>query len=181
MKATGIVRHIDELGRIVIPKEIRRTMRIRESDPLEIFTDNEGSIIFRKYSPVADLKDVAAGLVQSISTVTGLSSFVSDCERVIADAGALRRQLHDKPLSKDLIDCIQRNKPLDENGLEGQRIALLADSSRPFAYQCVYPITWNGNPIGAVGVVSDDEMATSEATGQILKTASIFLAKQLLD
>ena len=60
MKATGIVRRIDDLGRVVIPKEIRRTMRIREGDPLEIFTNSEGEVIFKKYSPVGDISELAA-------------------------------------------------------------------------------------------------------------------------
>ena len=59
MRATGIVRRIDDLGRVVIPKEIRRTMRIREGDPLEIFTDRDGSVILRKYSPIGEIGEFA--------------------------------------------------------------------------------------------------------------------------
>ena len=71
MKATGIVRRIDDLGRIVVPKEIRRTLRIREGDPLEIFTDREGEIILKKYSPIGELSQFAGEYAESLAHTTG--------------------------------------------------------------------------------------------------------------
>ena len=99
MKATGIVRRIDDLGRVVIPKEIRRTMRIREGDPLEIFTDREGGVIFKKYSQMGDISDFAGQLCDTISRVAGLPAVITDRDSCIAVAGVPRRELLDKPVS----------------------------------------------------------------------------------
>ena len=102
MKATGIVRRIDDLGRVVIPKEIRRTMRIREGDPLEIYTEKDGEVIFKKYSPMGDLTDFAAQICDSIGKNTGHIAVVSDRDSIIAVAGAPRRELMDKRCSQEL-------------------------------------------------------------------------------
>ena len=91
MKATGIVRRIDDLGRVVIPKEIRRTLRIREGDPLEIYTEKDGGVIFRKYSPMGDLQDFAAQICESIGKNTGRIAAVADRDSIIALSGAPRR------------------------------------------------------------------------------------------
>ncbi len=91
MKATGIVRRIDDLGRVVIPKEIRRTLRIREGDPLEIYTEKDGGVIFRKYSPMGDLQDFASQICESIGKNTGRIAAVSDRDSIIALSGAPRR------------------------------------------------------------------------------------------
>ena len=93
MKATGIVRRVDDLGRIVIPKEIRRTLRIREGDPLEIYTEKDGGVIFRKYSPMGDLQEFAAQMCDSISSSTGKVSAVADRDSIIALAGVPRKEL----------------------------------------------------------------------------------------
>ena len=92
MKATGIVRRIDDLGRVVIPKEIRRTMRIREGDPLEIYTDREGGVIFKKYSQLGDVSDFATQLCDTISRVAGLPAVITDRDSVIAAGGVPRRE-----------------------------------------------------------------------------------------
>ena len=98
MKATGIVRRIDELGRVVIPKEIRRTLRIREGDPLEIFTDREGEVILKKYSPIGELGDFAKEYAESLHLALGHTALICDKDNIIAVAGASRRELLDKPL-----------------------------------------------------------------------------------
>ena len=96
MKATGIVRRIDDLGRVVIPKEIRRTMRIREGDPLEIYTDREGEVIFKKYSPIGELQTFAAEYAETLQKTSGLPIFVTDRDAVIAVAGASKREYLDR-------------------------------------------------------------------------------------
>mgnify|MGYP000735974573 CR=1 FL=1 len=96
MKATGIVRRIDELGRVVIPKEIRRTQRIRRGDPLEIFTTGDGEVIFKKYSPMGELSGVTAQYVDVLSKCFALTAFVSDRDRILAASGAGRRDLADR-------------------------------------------------------------------------------------
>ena len=110
MKATGIVRRIDDLGRIVIPKEIRRTLRIREGDPLEIYTEKDGEVIFKKYSPMGDLSDFAGQLCESISKNTGRIAAISDRDAFIALAGAPKRELLDKPNSKALEQLMSQRK-----------------------------------------------------------------------
>ena len=102
MKATGIVRRVDDLGRIVIPKEIRRTLRIREGDPLEIYTEKDGGVIFRKYSPMGDLQEFASQMCESVGTATGRITVVTDRDSIIALHGAPRRELMDKPNSPEL-------------------------------------------------------------------------------
>ena len=107
MKATGIVRRIDDLGRVVIPKEIRRTLRIREGDPLEIFTDREGEVILKKYSPIGELSAQATQYSESLAQTTGLMVCVADRDTVIAAAGGAKKDYLGKPISKQLEDAIQ--------------------------------------------------------------------------
>ena len=96
MKATGIVRRIDDLGRVVIPKEIRRTMRIREGDPLEIYTDRDGEVIFKKYSPVGEMLSEAQGYCETLYKSCGLVVAVCDRDSVIACAGGAKKQVLDQ-------------------------------------------------------------------------------------
>ncbi len=102
MKATGIVRRIDELGRVVIPKEIRRTMRIREGDPLEIFTDRDGEVILKKYSPLGELSNFAKEYTEALNQTLGHVAFICDKDVIIAVTGAGHKEMIDKPISKDL-------------------------------------------------------------------------------
>ena len=107
MKATGIVRRIDDLGRVVIPKEIRRTMRIREGDPLEIYTDREGEVIFKKYSPIGELASFAAEYADPLHRTCGLAVIITDRDAVIASAGVPRREYAEKSLS-EAMDRLER-------------------------------------------------------------------------
>ena len=96
MKATGIVRRIDDLGRVVVPKEIRRTLRIREGDPLEIYTDREGEIILKKYSPIGELSQFAAQYAKILSETTGYLVCVSDRDHVICACGSGKKDYEKK-------------------------------------------------------------------------------------
>ena len=107
MKATGIVRRIDDLGRVVIPKEIRRTLRLREGTPLEIFTDREGEIILKKYSPMMELNTFASQYADAMAQATGYMVCVTDRDQVIAAAGGAKKELLQKPISKQLEHVIQ--------------------------------------------------------------------------
>ena len=102
MKATGVVRRIDDLGRIVIPKEIRRTLRIKEGDPLEIFTEKDGDIILKKYSPIGELSNFATEYVESLNKITGHISIITDRDTVIAVAGTSKKDLLEQKISTDL-------------------------------------------------------------------------------
>ena len=112
MKATGIVRRIDDLGRVVIPKEIRRTMHIREGDPLEIFTDKEGGVIFKKYSPLGELSSFAGDCCTSLYTVSGMYCSVCDMDNVIAYAGQGKRDILERPISRECEQLIEARKKL---------------------------------------------------------------------
>ncbi len=108
MKATGIVRRIDDLGRVVIPKEIRRTLRIREGDPLEIFTDREGEVILKKYSPIGELATFAKQYAESLSQTLGETVCITDNDQIIAAAGTGRKDLQDKMIRKEFENALQR-------------------------------------------------------------------------
>ena len=110
MKATGIVRRIDDLGRIVVPKEIRRTLRIREGDPLEIFTDREGEIILKKYSPIGELSQFAGEYAESLAQTTGHLVLITDCDHVVTASGNGKKEYEGKPISKQLEDAISERK-----------------------------------------------------------------------
>ena len=107
MKATGIVRRIDDLGRVVVPKEIRRTLRIREGDPLEIFTDREGEIILKKYSPIGELSQFAGQYAESLAQSTGHLVCITDRDHVIAAAGNGKKEFEGKPISRQLEELIE--------------------------------------------------------------------------
>ena len=107
MKATGIVRRIDDLGRIVIPKEIRRTLRIRETDPLEIFTDKEGEIILKKYSPIGELGAFAKEYAESLAQTTGHTVCVSDRDQIIAAAGPDKKDMIKKNITKKMEQLLE--------------------------------------------------------------------------
>ena len=110
MKATGIVRRIDDLGRVVIPKEIRRTLRIREGDPLEIFTDRDGEVIFKKYSPMGEMGAVAAELAEALARTAGMSCAICDRDAVIAAAGGAKKDILEKNISADLEQLMEQTQ-----------------------------------------------------------------------
>ena len=116
MKATGIVRRIDELGRVVIPKEIRRTQRIRRGDPLEIFTTGDGEVIFKKYSPVGEMSGVAAQYTEVLSRCFALTAFVADRDRILAVSGSGRRELADRSISQPLERLMEGRKLYQSDG-----------------------------------------------------------------
>ena len=100
MKATGIVRRIDDLGRVVIPKEIRRTLRIREGDPLEIFTDRDGEVIFKKYSPIGELTSFAAQYAETLHKTCDMMVIICDRDSVVASGGVSKKEYSDNALSE---------------------------------------------------------------------------------
>ena len=109
MRATGIVRRIDDLGRVVIPKEIRRTLRIREGDPLEIFTDREGEIILKKYSPIGELGAFAKEYAESLAQTAGHVTCIVDKDRIIAVSGGAKKDFLEKRISPEMEECINND------------------------------------------------------------------------
>ncbi len=182
MKATGIVRRIDDLGRVVIPKEIRRTLRIREGDPLEIFTDKEGEVILKKYSPIGELSDFASQYADSLHKTSGHITCITDRDTIIAVSGASKKEFLEKPLSQDLERIIEEKTTLVVKSPDEKSISIIADESsdRKYTSQVVSPIISEGDPIGAVLLLSMDPNARmGEVEAKLAQSAAGFLGKQM--
>ena len=178
MKATGIVRRVDDLGRIVIPKEIRRTLRIREGDPLEIYTEKDGGVIFRKYSPMGDLQEFAAQMCESIGSATGHIAAVADRDSIIALHGAPRRDLMDRPNSAELEKLMeQRRNYLFQSGDAPIRAS---DGADKYHLGAAAPILSQGDLMGCVLLLlGEDDKPLQESDQCLARTAAGFLGKQL--
>ncbi len=177
MKATGIVRRIDDLGRVVIPKEIRRTMRIREGDPLEIYTDKDGEVIFKKYSPVGELTDFAAQLCDSLHKSTDAICAVCDRDSVIAIAGGARRELNEKRISSELERLCENRSAYRHTTGAGISVA---DGTDGFFVKAAAPIISEGDVLGGVLFVSPKTaVPCSELEYKLAQTAAGFLGKQM--
>ena len=180
MKATGIVRRIDDLGRIVVPKEIRRTLRIREGDPLEIFTDREGEIILKKYSPIGELSQFAGEYAESLSQTTGHLVIITDCDHVVAVSGAGRREFEGKPISKQLEEAIGERKSFLAIKDDSNFVKVTLDDPGEFGQQALSTIICEGDAIGAVILYERDEKAKmSETESKLANAAAGFLGKQM--
>ena len=178
MKATGIVRRIDDLGRVVIPKEIRRTMRIREGDPLEIFTDKDGELIFKKYSPIGELGDFAGQLCDSPRRSTDAIAAVCDRDAVIAIAGGGRRELLEKPISPRLSEILEE-RALYRHGGGGGGI-IVSDSDEKFIVSVAAPVISEGDVMGGVLFVAPkDAPPAGEIECRLAQTVAAFLGKQM--
>ena len=179
MKATGIVRRIDDLGRVVVPKEIRRTLRIREGDPLEIFTDREGEIILKKYSPIGELSLFAKQFADSIAQTTGHIAMVTDRDQFIAVAGTSKKDLIGKPVSRELERLMsERENVVAARGDKG--FIPIGTEEDDFEQQAIMPIISEGDVIGSVLILSREK---KERLGimelKIVGTAAAFLGRQM--
>lgn len=181
MKATGIVRRIDDLGRVVIPKEIRRTLRIREGDPLEIFTDREGEIILKKYSPIGELTEFADSYVESLFETTRHTAIITDRDSAIAAAGTNKKEYYEEKISPDLEKIIEsREIFVSEGGVNASRINAAEYAPDDYTAQVIAPIVVQGDAIGSVILVSKEKNAKmGEAEQKLVKNASLFLSRQM--
>ena len=177
MKATGIVRRIDELGRVVIPKEIRRTQRIRRGDPLEIFTTGDGEVIFKKYSLMGGLDDFAAQLCETMSRSTGAICAVTDRDSVIAVAGGAKRELLGKPLSDALAQVMEQRSIYQYQG--SGRPLPVSDSSDRYTVAVAAPILCEGDVLGLVLFLSSDAQIPGEGEYKLAQTVSAFLGRHM--
>ncbi len=181
MKATGIVRRIDDLGRVVIPKEIRRTMRIREGDPLEIYTDHEGEVIFKKYSPIGELTEFASQYTETLHKTCELSVVICDRDAVIACAGVPRKEYMDRRLSGALEKIIE-GRSLYTWRTDSEKLFVTDDGDADHFITCAMPIITEGDIIGCVvslSPVSSDPASNRETETKLVQTAATFLGKQL--
>ena len=178
MKATGIVRRIDDLGRVVIPKEIRRTLRIREGDPLEIYTEKDGEVIFKKYSPMGDLQSFAAQMCDAIGKNTGHIAAVSDRDSIIAISGAPRRELLDKRNSSDLEQIMEQRRSYRYR--PGEVHLRPAEEVEHYHLGVAAPIISAGDLMGCVMLLlGENDSAPAEADQKLAQTVAGFLGRQM--
>ena len=171
MNSTGIVRRIDDLGRIVIPKEIRRTLRINSTDPLEVFIDGKGTVILKKYEPIQDLSKYAKEYAASLFESLGRKTFICDEENIIAAAGISFKKNMNKDISEDIKLLIEKDEPTLERDM------MVIEGGGIFPHILVTPVKLNERSVGAIIMTADDEMGSLEIN--ITKTAANFLSKQL--
>ncbi len=180
MKATGIVRRIDDLGRIVIPKEIRRTMRIREGDPMEIFTSREGEILLKKYSPVGELSEFAVSLAESLAQTLGELVCITDRDYVIAAAGAGKKEYDGKALDVQMQQAIDQRMNGNNGSETNSMVNVIENDEKKYILQSVATILANGDSIGAVVILCKEKGKNSEELLlQVAKTAAVFLGRHL--
>ena len=179
MKATGIVRRIDDLGRIVIPKEIRRTLRIREADPLEIFTDREGEIILKKYSPIGEMSTFARQYAESLAQVSGHIALIADRDQFIAAAGGCK-QLMGRQISRELEERMEKRECVMASAGDKTFLAVAAEGTEEFAHEAICPIICEGDVIGAVVLLDTDaKNGMGEVEQKLIQSAAGFLGRQM--
>ena len=184
MKATGIVRRIDDLGRVVIHKEIRRNMRIREGDPLEIFVDRDGQIILKKYSPIGELASMAKEYAEAMNETLGQPVLIADRDNIIAVSGASKKDFLGKQVGRLVERSMEErrvyldNTPAPPNGGGG---AIVADDrgeeSYRFSGELVTPIIAQGDPIGAVVICGHNAMG--DIARKVAQSAAGVIARQM--
>ncbi|MFZ7104728.1 MAG: stage V sporulation protein T [Peptococcaceae bacterium] len=185
MKATGIVRRIDDLGRVVIPKEIRRTLRIREGDPLEIFVDREGEVILKKYSPIGELGEFAKEYADSLHEAMGHIACIADRDQIIAVAGGPKKEYLNKAIGSIIEKVMEERKAVMINDLQTHPYFKSAEGDETgietkFMTEVIAPIIAEGDPIGAVIIGSKEaNVKMSDLELKLAETAASFLAKQM--
>jgi AbrB family transcriptional regulator (stage V sporulation protein T) len=178
MKATGIVRRIDDLGRVVIPKEIRRTMRIREGDPLEIFTNKDGEVIFKKYSPIGELSDFAGQICDSLHKSTDGVAAVCDRDNVISISGGAKKELLDKSISAELERIMEERGPYRQE--TGGSTIPVSDNDDRFCVSSAAPIITEGDVLGCVIFVTlRNSPPGTDVEFKLVQTVASFLGKQM--
>lgn len=173
MKATGIVRRIDDLGRVVIPKEIRRTMRIREGDPLEIYTEADGGVVFKKYSPVGELSRVSEEYAEAINRTSGIPIAICDRDNVIAVAGVPRKEYLSKPISNGLSGLLSTRKSYTADG--GASLTV-TENGGEVSY--LSPIVSEGSVIGAVMSLKQSGKQTDGSEKKLVDAGAYFMSTQ---
>lgn len=177
MKATGIVRRIDDLGRVVIPKEIRRTFHIKEGDSLEIYTDKDGEVIFKKYSPMGELSEFAGQICESLHKTTGMTAAICDRDSVIAFAGGSRRELHDKRISPQLEQIMANRSVYAAESWTAMPVC--EDADEP-CVAVAAPIITAGDVMGCVVFAAPkDTDPCGETESKLAQTVAAFLGKQM--
>ena len=182
MRATGIVRRIDELGRVVIPKEIRRTLRIREGDPLEIFTDHDGEVVLKKYSPIGEIASIARDYTDSLYRALGHIALISDRDAVVSSAGAGKREFVEKPLSQEIDYVLQARQTVVLNlGSGASPLPVTGDDrAESYAAQVIVPILSDGEIIGGLMLLSRESgRQMTEIDQKVAETTAVIIGRQM--
>ena len=178
MRATGIVRRIDDLGRVVIPKEIRKTLRIREGDPLEIFTAKDGEVILKKYSPIGELNEFSQEYAETLGETLGHGVIVTDLDSVIAVSKLPKKDYKEKSISRELEDLIENRVSTFVN--DNKLVSIHRDDPMEYKMQIITPIvSSSGDCIGSISLISKEESGLNESDEKLLKVAANFLGKQV--
>ncbi len=179
MKATGIVRRIDDLGRVVIPKEIRRTLRIREGDPLEIFTERDGEVIFKKYSPIGELGEFASEYAETLSKTSGKAVLITDKDNVIAVSGVPKKELAEKRISGEVERYMSEKTTFLMSANDSKSVPIVDGLDKYFA-GVVVPIISEGDPIGSVVMVAQEhDSRMGEVEQKLAQSAAGFLGRHM--
>lgn len=179
MKATGIVRRIDDLGRVVIPKEIRRTLRIREGDPLEIYTEPDGEVIFKKYSPIGELSPFASQYAEVLSKTTAMPTIVCDKDHIVAAAGVPKKEYLERRVTPMLEELMEARKCFSAKSSD-HFIQPIEGIGRKASV--AFPIISSGDVTGAVVMLKDEDdedHLPTETQIKLIQTAAAFLGKHL--
>lgn len=177
LKATGIVRRMDDLGRVVIPKEIRRTMRIREGDPLEIYTDTDGEVIFKKYSPIEEMTPFAEQYAQTLASCTGLAAVICDRDHVVAGSGVPKREIADRRISQELEEYIERRDTFTAAEGTGDLFPI-EGYDRPASV--MYPVVASGDVAGSVLLLlPEDGKLPTQTEIKLVQAAATLIGKQM--
>jgi len=182
MKATGVVRRIDDLGRVVIPKEIRKTLRIKEGDPLEIFTDKEGEVILKKYSPIGELSEFATQYAETLAKTTGHIACITDRDTVIAVSGGSKKEYLEQGISEELEKILEDKEKYTSKENNDIALPITKNDNREkrFNSQVVYPIISAGDAIGTVILLSkDSKTKMTEIEQKVVQSAASFLGSQM--
>lgn len=178
MKSAGIVRRIDDLGRVVIPKEIRRRLKIREGDPLEVYSEKDGEVILRKYSPMGEIKHFVKQYVEALAQSLGKIVCISDRDEIIAVSGSSSKQLLGKRLNRELEEAIDKRRLLIAS-IEENNFIKIIEGDNDYAKEIICPIISEGDVVGSVIVLTknnDEKMGETEV--KLVSCAVIFLGKQ---
>ena len=182
MKATGVVRRIDDLGRIVIPKEIRKVLRIKEGDPIEIFTGREGEVILKKYSPIGELSEFASNYAETLAKTTGHIACITDKDTVIAVSGGSKKEFLEQNISKELEKIMDEREIYASNKNNDVSIPITKNDNqdRKFNSQVIYPIISQGDVIGSVILLAKEQHKKMNDTElKVAQSAAGFLSSQM--
>ena len=182
MRATGIVRRIDELGRVVIPKEIRRTLRIREGDPLEIFTDHDGEVVLKKYSPIGEIASIAKDYTDSLYRTLGHVALISDRDAIVSSSGAAKREYVEKALSPEVDQILQARQLTVLNLAAGAKLIPVCadDKAESYSAQIIAPILADGEIVGGLILLSRESgLQMTDIDQKVAETTASIIARQM--